>query len=107
MHERISDPFAAQPRRRRILPAPPPPKPHPFTHNPPPSAAAAASAPPVRAGNTTAVGEPLPGPEGRVAVRQEVPLGAGRGSAVFNLVTYPLAIGLGFGLFAGVMRMLF
>jgi hypothetical protein len=31
----------------------------------------------------------------------------GGGSALFSLVTYPLAVGLGFGLLAGAMRLFF
>lgn len=61
-------------------------------------------------GETTAVGEPVPGPEGRVAhyhhqQRYQQPVAA-RGAA-FNLVGYPLLIGLGFGAVAGVLRLLF
>jgi hypothetical protein len=57
--------------------------------------------------STTAVGEPLPGLEGRVAARQPQLASPGRGSAAFQLVGYPLAVGLGFGLIAGALRMLF
>lgn len=54
---------------------------------------------------TTAVGEPMPGPEGRIAAYREQ-VASGR-SATFNLITYPLAIGVGFGLIAGVLRAIF
>ncbi|KAI8472852.1 MAG: hypothetical protein J3K34DRAFT_519399 [Monoraphidium minutum] len=62
-----------------------------------------------QSGATTAVGEPLPGPEGRVMVpQQQQQMGGGGGrSAAYNLVGYPLMIGLGFGLFAGLFRLLF
>lgn len=61
------------------------------------------------ADTTTAVGEPLPGPEGRLAPRhqQQQFAPAGGRSGMFNLVTYPLAVGLGFGVIAGVLRLLF
>ncbi len=62
--------------------------------------------PPAHAGTTTAVGEKLPGPEGRVVSYQR-PLPQSRGAALFNLVTYPLAVGLGFGLIAGLLRLVF
>ncbi|GBF95568.1 hypothetical protein Rsub_08549 [Raphidocelis subcapitata] len=58
-------------------------------------------------GSTTAVGEPLPGPEGRLATQRPQPVAPGGRSAAFNLVGYPLAVGLGFGVIAGLLRLLF
>jgi hypothetical protein len=60
---------------------------------------------------TTAVGEPLPGPEGRALAAAPHSSGGSAGGSggggLVNLLGMPLAIGVGFGLFAGVLRALF
>lgn len=57
-------------------------------------------------GITTSVGEPLPGPEGRVQAPYSQQQPDGR-SAMFNMITYPMMVGVGFGLFAGLLRLIF
>lgn len=59
-----------------------------------------------QSGETTAVGEPMPGPMGRVAAGHPVPPVQG-GGTFYNLVTYPLAVGLGFGLVFAAVRLVF
>jgi len=80
--------------------------------DPTPNNTQPAQPPSTTTGTTTAIGEPLPGPEGRSALynhhhQQQQQLPQSRRSAMFNLVTYPLAIGLGFGLFSGLLRLIF
>lgn len=60
------------------------------------------------AGDTTAVGEPLPGPEGRVAVAQ----GYGqqqqaRQPGAASVLANSLAVGFGVGLVFAIIRMIF
>jgi hypothetical protein len=65
-----------------------------------------------RTGDTTAVGEPMPGPQGRLAHR---PAAGGPGlapttpssrSGLVQALTYPLAMGFGVGLTFALIRML-
>jgi hypothetical protein len=60
----------------------------------------------VRAGDTTAVGEPLPGPEGRLTVssqQQQV----GERPGAMSVLGNSLAVGFGIGLVFGMMRLFF
>jgi hypothetical protein len=61
----------------------------------------------VLAGDTTAVGEPLPGPEGRLAVSSQQQQQVGERPGAISVLGNSLAVGFGIGLVFGIMRLFF